>query len=281
VVSADITKPETLKDVFDGVDTVFHCAAMLGPANAPKALYEAVNVQGTAHVMAAAARSGSLERFVHISSVGVLGPLKPKEVAEEGTPPRPVDIYEKTKLAAEERVLSSAKDGFPAVIARPAWIYGPRDRRTLKLIRSIAKKRFLFIGKASNKQHPVWIGDVVEGVIKCAVVTGIEGRVYHLAGPEFMSVEKLCRLIAEAAGVRIPSLSLPFAPVYYLASGIEILWKILGREPPVDHRKIDFFRIQRAYSIKRAREELKWIPQMSFREGILRTVEWYRKQGWL
>ena len=50
-------------------------------------------------------------------------------------------------------------------------------------------------------------------------------------------------------------------------------------EPPVDHRKVDFFRVNRAYSIDRARNDLGWEPATHFRDGIARTLAWYRQNG--
>ena len=123
--------------------------------------YRLVNAIGTRNLIEACKQAGTVQRFVHISSVGVLGPGKAKEIACEGTPPKPDpgNAYEVTKLEGEEIVLAAAREGFPAVVARPAWIYGPGDTRTLKLFRMIAKRRFFIVGTAQNRrQHPVPCG---------------------------------------------------------------------------------------------------------------------------
>ncbi len=277
-VHGDITDVESLKHAVKGVDTVFHSAGMLGPAHAPMEAYRAVNALGTENLIRVC-RDQGIQRFVHISSVGVLGPIPPRTNACEGTPPRPQDRYEITKLEGEEIALTAAKEGFPAVIARPAWVYGPGDRRTLKLFRMIARRRFMIIGKADNKQHPVWIQDLVDGLLRCAQVPGIEGRVYHLAGPEILTVEKLCSTIAEAAGVTISPLRPPVALIRTPALLLEKLFSLWGGDPPVDHRKVDFFLVNRAYSIKRAKAELAWNPKMKFAPGVVQTIAWYREKG--
>ncbi|MBN1551501.1 NAD-dependent epimerase/dehydratase family protein, partial [bacterium] len=240
IVTGDLHDVEKLNDAVSGIDTVFHAAAILGPAHTSLEKYRSVNVTGTENLMDACRQKSDLQRFVHVSSVGVLGPLPSREIAGEGTPPKPVDFYEMTKREGEEVALAAARKGFPAVIARPAWVYGPGDTRTLRLFRMIAKRRFLIIGKASNKQHPVWIGDVVEGLIKCATVTGIEGRVYHLAGPDYMSVEKLCMTVADATGCAIPRFRPPLWSIYFPALLIEKLFRLWGGQPPVDTRKVEF-----------------------------------------
>ncbi len=281
IAVGDITRPETLPAALEGIGTVFHAAAVLGPAHLPHAVYRDVNVTGTRNLVEACRAQSAVERFVHVSSVAVLGPLPDRTVACEGTPPKPQDIYEITKWEAEEYVLGAAGQGFPAVIARPAWVYGPGDTRTLKLFRMIARRRFLQIGKAENKQHPIWIGDLVEGLVRCATVQGIEGRVYHLGGPDIVRVHELCQTIADAAGVTL----FPFHPPVWLACIpgwiVEKLFAVWGGEPPVDHRKVAFFVINRAYSIHRAAEELGWTPKIRFREGVSRTIQWYREHRWI
>ncbi|MCD4653100.1 sugar nucleotide-binding protein, partial [bacterium] len=192
--------------------------------------------------------------------------------------PRPIDIYEVTKLEGEELALKEAESGFPAVIVRPGWVYGPGDSRTLKLFRMIARKRFLMIGKAPNKQHPVFITDLVEGIIRSAEIVGVEGRVYHLCGPEVMTVNDLCETVAEATGVKLFPFRPPLWAVRWPAWLIGKLFGLWGGDPPVDQRKADFFVINRAYSIRRAKEELGWVPGVKFKNGIKQTVEWYRQQ---
>ncbi len=278
-VRGDITDPGSLPPIIDGADTVFHSAGVLGPAALDPAIYRAVNAEGTANMIEAARQSGSVRRFVHVSSVGVLGPLGPKETACEGTPPKPEDIYEITKLEGEEIALEAARSGFPAVIARPAWVYGPGDTRTLRLFKKIARGRFPLVGNAGNRQHPVYITDLVDGLIRCASISGIEGRVYHLAGPEILRVEKLCRIVAEETGKKLLPFKIPMNLFMIPALAIEKIYGLWGGNPPIDHRKVDFFRIHRAYSIRRAETELGWTPAVAFREGIRETIRWYRENG--
>ncbi|MBN1356545.1 NAD-dependent epimerase/dehydratase family protein [bacterium] len=278
-IKGDIRDGSGLADAVRGVDTVFNTAAVLGPPGLKDRIYLATNRDGVQNIISACRSAGSVERMVQVSSVGVLGALKPRERACEGTPPRPLDIYERSKLAGEEIALEAARDGFPVVIARPAWVYGPGDTRTLKLFRRIAHRRFFISGPAQNKQHPVWISDVVDGLIRCAVTPGIEGRVYHLAGPEVLTVETLCRTVAEAAGVNLRKFRPPVWLVLPAAYAVEKLFAAWNGNPPLDRRKLWFFTIHRAYSIERAKEELGWEPELKFADGIARTLKWYREHG--
>lgn len=280
--SGDVTQPETLAQAVRDIDTVFHAAAVLGPANLDPKVYRAVNAGGTSAMIAACRSDGGVKRFVHLSTVGVLGPLPEKVRADEGCPPKPEDIYEVTKLEAEELVLDAIRnDRFPAVIVRPGWVYGPGDTRTYRLFRMIARKRFMVIGKALNRQHPIHVEDLVAGILLAAMVTEAEGRVYHLCGPEIITVNELCAEVAEAAGVRLFPFHPPVWTVREPARMIGKIWSLFGADPPVDHRKADFFTIHRAYSIQRAKDELGWVPEIRFADGIRRTIAWYRERKML
>jgi dihydroflavonol-4-reductase len=279
IFRGDITHAETIDPAVRDCATVFHAAAVLGPANLDRSIYQAVNADAVTTMIQACRNSGSVTRFVHLSSVGVLGNIPHNTRADEGTPPRPQDIYETTKLDGEERVLKASRQGFPAVIVRPGWVYGPGDTRTLRLFRMIARRRLLIIGKAQNKQHPVFIDDLVNGIILAAQTEGIEGRVYHLCGPDILTVNDLCHTVASAAGVSLISLRPPVWSVRAPARLIGVLWSLFSADPPVDHRKADFFILNRAYSIQRARKELNWNPKTRFEDGIRRTIDWYRENG--
>lgn len=281
IVRGDITQPDTVMPAVQDCDTVFHAAAALGPANLDPGIYKAVNADAVTSMIQICRDTASVSRFIYVSSVGVLGNIPPGTRADEGTPPRPQDIYEITKLDGEERALAAAQEGFGAVIVRPGWVYGPGDTRTLKLFRMIARRKFMIIGKAQNKQHPVFIDDLVDGIILAAQTKDIEGRVYHLCGPDVLTVNDLCETVAAAAGVTIFPLRPPLWAVRTPAKLIGILWSLFGADPPVDHRKADFFILNRAYSIKRAKNELNWTPKTRFDDGIRATIAWYKEQGTL
>ncbi len=55
----------------------------------------------------------------------------------------------------------------------------------------------------------------------------------------------------------------------------------LGIEPPLYRRRVDFYTKSRAFDITRARRELGYDPQVSLKDGIARTLDWYRREGWL
>jgi nucleoside-diphosphate-sugar epimerase len=264
----------------DGVEVVYHIAAIYRQAGVGPEAYTAVNVTGVSNVIRAAARAGA-RRVVHCSTVGVHGDVE-HPPANEDAPLRPGDIYQATKLEGERAARRAAADtGIEVVVARPTGIYGPGDRRLLKLFRGVARRRFVILGSGRIFYHLTYIDDLVEGFRLCGEVPAAAGRTYILAGPEVTTLEELTRVIAEEARVPPPRLHLPVWPFWIAGAACEAACAPFGLEPPLYRRRVDFFTKSRAFDISRARAELGYAPEVGVREGARRTLAWYARAGWL
>jgi nucleoside-diphosphate-sugar epimerase len=166
-------------------------------------------------------------------------------------------------------------------IARPTGIYGPGDRRLLKLFRGVSRRTFVTLGSGDIYYHLTYVDDLVEGFRLCGEIPRAAGRTYILAGGEVTPLNELVRRIAAAAGVRPPSLRAPVWPFWIAGALCEAVCVPLRIEPPLYRRRVDFFTKSRAFDIARARAELGYSPQVGLDEGIRRTLAWYREQGWL
>jgi dihydroflavonol-4-reductase len=91
----------------------------------------------------------------------------------------------------------------------------------------------------------------------------------------------LAAMIAEEARVPPPSLHLPVWPFWFAGAVCEAVCAPFGIEPPIYRRRVDFFTKSRAFDTTRARKELGFEPQIDLRQGIRRTLIWYKQQGWL
>jgi nucleoside-diphosphate-sugar epimerase len=115
----------------------------------------------------------------------------------------------------------------------------------------------------------------------CGEVDRAAGRTYILAGGEVTTLNELVALIADEAGVAPPRLHVPVRPFWAAGALCEAVCAPFGIEPPIYRRRVDFFTKSRAFDITRAREELGYQPKVSLREGIRRTLAWYRQNGWI
>ena len=218
---------------------------------------------------------------MHCSTVGVHGDVE-HPPANEDAPLKPGDVYQETKLEGERLAREAGeRQGVEVVIVRPSGIYGPGDRRLLKLFRGVARRRFPFLGSGEIYYHLTHIDDLVEGFRLCGSHPAAAGRTYILAGAEVTTLNDLVALIAEAAGVKPPSVHLPVWPFWMAGAACEAVCVPLGIEPPIYRRRVDFYTKSRAFDITRARQEIGYAPQVGLREGIARTLAWYRGSGWI
>jgi nucleoside-diphosphate-sugar epimerase len=279
IFRGDIKESGFLKDIFRDTDVLFHLAAALGGARISRREYFQTNAEGTANVLKAA-QEVRIKRVIHFSSAGVLGSVKENRAVEEDYPPSPQDVYDRTKLEAERIALRSAKEGSDVVVVRPGWVYGPGDRRTFKLIKAIATRRFILPTRGTKRQTPVYIDDLIQGIL-LAMEKGKAGEIYHLAGSELLPVRKMVSCIAQAAGVKLACFPLPILPLKTAAFISEKIFALLKKEAPLTRGKLAFFIHPKPLSIRKAIEELGFSPRTGFEDGMYRTLEWYRKNAWL
>jgi nucleoside-diphosphate-sugar epimerase len=279
LVTGDLRDPAVLATAAAGIDVVYHIAAIYREASVSRATYQAVNATAVRQLIEAAAAAG-VRRVVHCSTVGVHGDVE-HPPANEDAPLRPGDVYQATKLDGERQAREAGgRLGIEVTIARPTGIYGPGDRRLLKLFRGVAR-RFPILGSGEIYYHLTYIDDLVEGFRLCGEHPAAAHRTYILAGGEVTTLNELVALIADVAGVPPPALHLPVWPFWMAGALCEAVCAPFGIEPPIYRRRVDFYTKSRAFDITRARQELGYAPRVGLRDGITRTLKWYRQHGWL
>jgi nucleoside-diphosphate-sugar epimerase len=280
LVEGDLASRPALDRLLQGAQAVIHVAAVYRTAGHPDSYYHDVNVGGTERLLEAAAAAG-VSRFVHTSTVGVLGHVA-QPPGDEESPLAPTDVYQRTKAEAELLALRFHRErGLPVSVVRPAAIYGPGETRLLKLFRSISRGRYALVGSGRPGYHLVYIDDLVAGYLLALEHPNAPGQAFIVAGPRSVSQSELARLIAAATGGRVLPFRIPAAPLQWAGSLCERVCVPFGIEPPLHRRRVDFFTKHREFSIDKARRLLGYAPQVDVEEGIGRTAAWYREAGWL
>jgi nucleoside-diphosphate-sugar epimerase len=280
LVTGDLRDRDALAAAADGVEVVYHIAAMYRQAGFGHEVYRAVNATAVKEVVEAASLAG-VRRVVHCSTVGVHGDVE-HPPANEDAPFKPGDIYQITKLEGERLARETgSRLGIEVTIVRPTGIYGPGDRRLLKLFRGVSRRRWVTLGDGKIYYHLTFIDDLVAGLRLCGTHPAAANRTYILAGGEVTTLNELVALVADVAGVPQPTWHLPVWPFWVAGAACEAVCAPFGIEPPIFRRRVDFFTKSRAFDITRAREEIGFAPRVGLREGTRRTLEWYRTEGWL
>ena len=281
IAPGNVLVPASLRAATSGIDTVFHFAAVFRK-EVPRREIWSTNVTGIEHLLEAAVHSG-VTRFIHCSSTSVYG-LFPRTPTTESAPFVPIrgDLYQESKLAAEQRVTLHASQGkMPATIFRTTGVYGPGDLRFLKLFRAIARQRFAMIGSGEVPFSMIYIDDLLDGIMLCATLPVAANNNYLLTGNNPVSLNETVRIISDAAGVPAPRLHIPVMPLYYAGWLMEMTLKPLGISPPLFRRRVNFFRIIRGFDNSKAKRELGFRPKIDLATGARITLEWYRQENLL
>jgi nucleoside-diphosphate-sugar epimerase len=281
VVAGDVGVAGSWQEHASDCELVIHTAAMVSFRLEDKEGTWRSNVVGTLNALEAAERGGA-ERFVHFSSITVFGLTFPDGVTERH-PVRPTGIpYPDTKIAAEQVVLQAHAEGrVPSTIIRPGDVYGPRSRpwaiMPVELIRS---RRLVLPARGRGIHGPVYVDNLVDGVVLAAASDAAAGQVFTFVDPERMTMADFFRSYGEALGIRVPT-----APTTVAKAGAAAAW-LLGHASRSDdintHPKAaEYFARTGGYSSEKARSVLGWESKVGFDEGMRRTLAWLGAEGYL
>lgn len=278
VLSGSITDADLCRRAARGVTHIFHLAVAMREGGKSDEFFESINLDGTRHLLQAATAE-RVERFVYCSTIGIYGHRAPG-VTTEDSPLSPGNIYERTKVTAERLVRDFADNcGLPAVVLRPADVYGPRDQRLLKMFKGVSRGRFPLFGAGNGRRHMVYVDDVVSAFFKACERTEALGEGLIVAGPNSCTLRELLREVTAVTGSPRYGIRLPLAPMLALAAVVEDLSAALAIDPPIYRRRMDFFHSDSVFDTSRARRVLAWEPKVDLREGIQRTFDDYRSRG--
>jgi nucleoside-diphosphate-sugar epimerase len=276
IVVGDLTDRDSLKSIAKDIDIVYHLA---GEIKEKEKFYK-VNVEGTKNLLQVCLGS-EISKFVHFSSAGVTGPSAGK-VVDERTPCNPISDYERSKYEGERIALDFwAKFGMPVTIVRPTIIFGEGRKRGADSFATwltmIQKRRFWFIGSGDYVANYIYVGDVVEACMLIAKRSDAIGEVYIVSDP--CTMREFVGTIADILDVKYPRMSIPRPLAYLIAANLQIISRIAGFSPLLTVNRVRALTNPTLYSAEKIRKELGFIPPLGFREGLRRTIQWYRDNG--
>jgi nucleoside-diphosphate-sugar epimerase len=278
ICRGDLRDRGSLERAVKGVNRVFHCAARTGPWGDPRE-YTAVNVTGLRTLVQLSAAAG-VGRFVHVSSITVHG-NDVRGSADENAPYRlEPNPYSRSKVAGERLLAALLREQrIPVAIARPGWIYGPRDRDSFaRFATMIARGRMIVVGSGENHLPLIYAGDAAHGLLLAAEAAGPSGRAYLLVNDELVTQREFLAAIAAELGVAAPARGVPYRLALQMGAAAEAAARLARRRspPPLMRYGLQMLGGENRFVITRARRELGFAPQVGMREGVRRSVEWYR-----
>lgn len=276
-VVGDVCDPDSVLRACEGVTGVVHAAGFVHIGRSKLDMHRAINVEGTRNVAQAARSCGA--RMIHVSSSDAVGIGSLDEPADEDTPLADDRgcTYAITKREAEEVVRAEISQGLDAVIVNPSFMLGPWDWKPSsgRMILEVAQGKAWVAPRGHFSVCDV--RDVAAGILS-AIERGTVGRRYLLSGTTLSYLEAF-RLFAAVTGGRRP-LGSP-GPVVSLVGGWlgDLGTLLTGKESDVNSAAIRVARLPKAYSCRRAQEELGYSPR-PVEESARDAWDWFREYGY-
>lgn len=263
-----------------GVQHVYHLAAAYRTTNLPDQEYIDVHLTSTQRMAKLALQQPEFERFVLVSTVGVLGHIE-NPPADENSPYDPGDLYQETKTDAEKWALEFAKtDQLPLTVVRPAAIYGPGDRRLLKLFKLAKLPLVPLIGWSKGLYHLIHVQDLASFIWFVTQKPEAEGNIYICADPQTSSIKEMIEIIAQRLNKKARFIRIPASPIFGIARVVDWLSRKIGIEPPIYPRRVAFFTKDRSFDTSKM-QSLGYQYQYTKQQGLEELTDWYQQQGWL
>lgn len=269
-----------LARAFDGADVVFHLAG-LTEARRPQDFY-AVNTEGTARVMEAAAATGSRPpRVILLSSLAALGPCRNGDLLSRRTVPYPLSHYGQSKLLAEG-VVHAYADRVPAVILRFSAVYGPRERAVLTLFRLVWRGVALTVGPWGREVSLLYVKDAVQALLGAATAPEAAHRTYCVAHPEPITWRAFVDVVGRVLGRSPLRLCVPAILARGVALVAEAVARLRGQAAILNRERVRELTQRRwVCDVAPAVQELGFRPEYPVDRGVAETAAWYREAGWL
>ena len=272
----DVQDPDAVRQAARGCEVVVHTAAVYSYKRSDARLMQAVNVEGTCHVLDAAARQG-IGRVLCTSSSATCGPVPGRPATEDDGPPDwELRVpYKRTKVEAERLALEAAGPGLEVLCVNPTTVVGPGDRQPTpsgKMIKDVVEGRMVGYLRATGL-NVVSVEDVAQGH-RLALERGRSGRRYIL-GSEDLELREAFALVAKSVGHEPPRLAVPWRLAYGGALAAAVAGRAVGREPRL--LVLDEVRLARLplfFSSQLARAELGYAPGPAA-EALAAAARWF------
>lgn len=263
LVQGSVLDPAAVRAAMEGANAVIHLASIAGVDTVMKRPVETMRVSllGTANVLEAALEQREMRRVIDFSTSEVFGRFAYNVSEGDATSLGAVGearwTYAVAKLATEHLAMCYHREhGLPAVAVRPFNIYGPRQVGEGAvhhfIVRALKGEPLTVHNDGSQIRAWCYIDDIVEAILLCLEKDEAVGQAFNIGNPRStVTIYNLAREI-----VRLSSSGSPVQLIPWPFADVEL------RIPNVD----------------KARERLGFSAAVDLEEGLLRTIQWYRRR---
>jgi nucleoside-diphosphate-sugar epimerase len=272
IFRGNLTAPDSLIGVANGMDIVFHLAARTLDWGTRKQ-FETVMVDGTRNLLETSC--GHVSRFVYCSSVAAYGLGRTLAGFTEEDERKVCGIpYCDTKIMAENLVAAySNANNLDYTIIRPANVFGPGSVWVKEVLDAYKRGLFPLIGRGRAPGAFVYIDNLVDGIILAGLSDIAKGKIYLFRDDFPMTWGTYLKTVGGWIG-KTPTGSIPFWLAWALGSFFETLLTPLGIRPPMTRLAAGVMGKDLSVDASRARRELGWESRVSQEEAMQRIEAW-------
>lgn len=271
----DISDRSSVRSMIKGCDIIFHFAAKSLTKN--RELLVQSNREGTKNIVDEAVKSGTVKKIVYLSSIWAVDRPKDddcKNPLTEKSNPAPHSLYGKTKLEGERLVKES---GIPYVILRLPPVYGPGsnpDYFIMRFIRGIEKRSFIYHFPFPGTVSLAYVKDVVDACLIAGENSSLDCKSFFFCTGAPVKVYNISDEIMDVLGMKRNSnaLQVMIADALKMIAGSRIGRKIIPVTAKIlftGYLVCDSGGFEKTTGYK---------PKISLREGMIETIDWYRKE---
>ena len=285
-VAGDLRDAAAVERACEGVDVVFHTAAVPGIWGSAE-MFFGINTTGTENVIAAC-RKHHVPKLVYTSSPSVVFGGEAHINADESLPYPETWLahYPASKAAAEQKVLAASDDSLSTCALRPHLIWGPRDTQLVpRLIRRAKAGRLRQIGDGANEISMAYVENVAAAHLQAAKALApdspVAGQAYFVNEPEPVGCWEWINTLLGRAGLPPIRKSISTKAAYRIGAVLEGVYTVLRLqgEPPMTRFLASQLSTSHSYDISKARRDFGYEPVVSVEEGLARLEPELRRNA--
>lgn len=276
VARANLTQSESLSGVCKEVDVIFHAAAKVADWGAWEGFYQ-TNVLGTEFLLREAERSG-VKRLVLVSSIAVhpytgFRDADTRILPRDGSIHASINAYARSKVLAEDVVTEA---NLETVIIRPGlWPFGTRDPNFARVVQEVKRGTLPLVDGGRAVLNTAYVENLTQGLCLAGTVPSAAGKTYLIADEGAPSWRELFSELANLLDAPKLRLNLPGSVVEPLSGIVERLYAKVApqTEPPLTRYRARLMRQDVHFSIRDAKRELGYEPEVTWQEGLRRALQ--------
>lgn len=281
IILGDITNAESLKGCCDGIDMVYQLVGLSGnelPSDYQFERFRKVNVEGLCNIVEEAERA-HVKRFIQVSSIAAMGIVKQMPINAESKC-EPYLPYQVSKREGELLVLKEVRDkNFPAIIIRPAKVYGVGGEDSYQSIIKMCKRGvFPKVGLKDTQVSHCYVDDLIT-TLSLLTRKGKIGETYICATEKGVGFYESVKLVADIMGKKVRMIPIPRWLMASLAYCIEVVFGWMGKKAPVTRRNVIAATTDRIYDFTANKRDIGFVSSVTMEEGIRRCVEYNQEMG--